>query len=221
MERIMAKKRNGPGRPGGQTNLSDSILDVAEVLFADKGFAGTAMRHVAEKIEANPALINYYFSNKENLFRAVFLRRAEKITEARMARLAELEAAGGYGIEDLVRAFLEPTAALLETPQGRSFLRLHSRLHMEPEEIAFDLRRQVYQVSTRAYAEAFAALLPGMPRRRVYHKVSLMVGAYLYAFSDTNRLGELTEGLGAQEEQDGLIEDVVAFVSAGMRAGQG
>ncbi|WP_226898557.1 TetR/AcrR family transcriptional regulator [Mangrovicoccus algicola] len=221
----MAKKRNGPGRPGGQTNLSESILDVAEQMFADNGFAGTAMRHVAERIGATPALINYYFSNKETLFRAVFLRRAEKITEDRMARLAALEAAGGYCVEDLVRAFLEPTAALLDTAQGRSFLRLHSRLHMEPEEIAFALRRQVYQASTRAYAEAFARLLPDLPPRRVYHRVSLMVGAYLYAFSDTNRLGELTEGIGDGPlpggEGDRMLQDVVEFVAAGMRASPG
>ncbi|MFV0243574.1 MAG: TetR/AcrR family transcriptional regulator [Qingshengfaniella sp.] len=216
---MRTKKRKGPGRPGGQKNLSDDILDIAELLFADLGYAGTSMRQVAERVGANPALINYYFSNKENLFRAVFLRRAAKISDERMHRLRLLQTAGTYGLEDLVRAFLEPSEVLRRDIQGRAFLRLHARMHMEPEEIAFDLRRQVYQDSTVAFAHAFASLLPGQPLKTVYHKVSLMIGAYLYAFSDTNRMNELTADLEDPGPSDHYLDDIVGFIAAGMRAG--
>ena len=71
-----ARPRGGrirrPGRPEGQTNLADNILDAAEVLFAESGYAGTTLRQVAERLAVTPAMIAYYFQNKDNLFRAVF-----------------------------------------------------------------------------------------------------------------------------------------------------
>lgn len=213
------KKRKGPGRPGGLSKLSDEILDVAEIMFADFGFAGTSMRQVAEVVEANPSLISYYFSNKENLFRAVFLRRGLKISEERVVRLEALEKKGNYTPRDLVRAFLEPPEKLRGSKQGRAFLRLHARMHMEPEEISYDLRRQVYQASTEAFASSFARLLPQLPLITIHHKISLMIGAYLYAFSDTNRLQEFCAPDWPKPAREQLLEDVIEFVTAGMIVG--
>lgn len=214
----MTRKRKGPGRPEGRSTLPDEILDVAETMFADLGYAGTSLRKVADTVQANPALINYYYSNKENLFGAVFLRRGLKITEERMQRLAELEESESYSVEQLVRAFLEPSERLRDTKQGRSFLRLHARLHMEPEEISYELRRKVYQESTLAYAQAFERLLPDIPRATIYHKISLMIGSYLYAFSDTNRLQELSDPTEISGAREHLLTDTVNFVTAGMLA---
>lgn len=215
----MTRIRKKPGRPEGQSTLPDQILDVAETMFAELGYAGTSLRQVAETVEANPALINYYYSNKENLFRAVFLRRGLKVSQQRMERLAALEAQGAFGVEDLVRAFLEPSEQLRDSDQGRAFLRLHARLHMEPEEISYELRRQVYHDSTQAYAKAFRQVLPHLSHAALSHKISLMVGSYLYAFSDTNRMREIAgndpESPGARED---LLNDTVAFVTAGMLA---
>ncbi|WP_353954658.1 hypothetical protein [Brucella pituitosa] len=61
---------------------------------------------------------------------------------------------------------------------------MHSRLHMEPEALAFELRSQVYDTTTRAYAEAFLAALPHLDAESVYMRMSLMIGSYLYTFSD-------------------------------------
>lgn len=213
--RARNRKPRRPGRPEGQTNLADNILDVAETLFAEMGHAGTTLRQVADRLDVTPAMIAYYFQNKDNLFRAVFLRRAESVSQARMERLAMLEEAGGYGVEDLVRAFVSPSAALSDSAQGRAFLRLHARLHMEPEELSYELRRQVYNESTRAYAHAFARLLPEMPMAEVFQRLSLLIGAYLYAFSGTSRLNELVES-SESDPYAGLLDTVIAFGTAGM-----
>lgn len=200
------------GRPEGQTNLADKILDAAELLFAQQGFSGTTLRQVADHLAVNPAMTAYYFKNKENLFREVFLRRGLEVASRRMERLVELERGTGYETRDLVRAFLEPSAVLMASVQGRAFLRLHARLHMEPEAFSFELRREVYDESTRAYVRAFCDILPDQDEAEVYQKMSLMVGAYLYAFSDTNRLKELAMTEAATEN---LLETTVAFVVGG------
>jgi len=204
-----------PGRPEGQTNLADEILNTAEVLFADLGYAGTTLRQVAETLGVNPALIAYYFQNKDNLFRSVFTRRGHRISEQRMERLTALEASKSFSAEDLVRAFIEPAAELYATPHGRAFLRLHARLHMEPEVLSFELRRLVYNESTRAYAHAFARFTPGLELHEVFQRMSLLIGSYLYAYSGTSRLDELV-GAQCKDATAGLLDSIVAFGTAGM-----
>lgn len=211
----VAPRNRRPGRPEGQTNLADEILDAAEALFAELGYAGTTMRQVADQLGVTPAMIAYYFQNKDNLFRNVFIRRGRRIASRRMERLAELQAQGGYGIEDLVRAFIQPSAELFGDEQGRAFLKLHARLHMEPEALSFELRSLVYDESTRAYAQAFAELLPGVSRREIFQRISLLIGAYLYAYSGTSRLDELL-GNADREVTEGMFETIVAFGTAGM-----
>lgn len=210
-----ARKLRRPGRPEGQTNLADSILDAAEIMFAEKGYAGTTLRQVAERLDVTPAMIAYYFQNKDNLFRAVFTRRGFGISQSRMEQLAALELAGGYDAEDLVRAFIQPAAALFDTVQGRAFLRLHARLHMEPEALSYELRSQVYNDSTRAFARAFSELMPDLDARQIFQRMSLLIGAYLYAFSGTSRLNELLEDE-VTDTGSGLLETAIAFGAAGM-----
>lgn len=43
------------------------ILEVARVLFSEKGFEGTSIREIAKIADVNVAAINYHFNNKENL----------------------------------------------------------------------------------------------------------------------------------------------------------
>lgn len=214
-----AKKKRGPGRPEGQTDLRERILDAAEIQFADLGYAGTSLRLVAEAVGVTSAMIAYYYENKENLFRAVFLRKGCRVAEARMANLDALRASGEQlTTRALVRAFLEPSVILRATPQDCAFLRLHSRLHMEPAQFAYDLRREVYDVSTRAYAAAFAQTLPHLDTARIYRRMSLMIGGYLYAFSDTNRLEELLPVDGSVGMDFDELDNIVAYATAGMEA---
>lgn len=213
-----AEKPRRPGRPEGQTNLADEILDAAEVMFAELGYSGTTMRQVAAKLGVTPAMIAYYFQNKDNLFRSVFLRRGEAISDGRMERLQQLQKKkADRTVEDLVRAFIEPAAELFENPQGRAFLRLHARLHMEPEALSFELRRTVYNESTHAYAQAFAELLPDLTLREIFQRLSLLIGAYLYAFSGTSRLGEFL-GQDEDDSHHGLAETIIAFGTSGMQS---
>src|ERR1700728_2212556 len=48
------------------------ILEVAVSLFCQRGFAGTTTREIARCAGVNPALVFYYFGNKERLYYVVF-----------------------------------------------------------------------------------------------------------------------------------------------------
>ncbi|MEI6753823.1 MAG: TetR/AcrR family transcriptional regulator [Paludibacter sp.] len=51
------------------------ILETAERLFLEKGFAMTSTTEIAKEIGCNQALIHYYFRTKENLFNIIFEKK--------------------------------------------------------------------------------------------------------------------------------------------------
>ncbi len=53
----------------------EAMLDVAEKLFADKGFDGVSTREIAKEANLNIAMIAYYFGSKEELLKEVLERR--------------------------------------------------------------------------------------------------------------------------------------------------
>jgi len=52
----------------------ENILDAAEALFAEKGFAETSMRSITSEAGVNLAAVNYHFGSKQKLIQAVFAR---------------------------------------------------------------------------------------------------------------------------------------------------
>ena len=215
-----APKRGRIGRPEGASgNVRETMLDAAEVTFADLGYAGTTLREVSQKANVTQALISYYFGSKFGLFEEVFLRRSRKISDARLDNLAALMARDAPPtVRDIVLAFLKPTLALRATPEGRAFIRLQSRLHTEPPEISYQLRNEAYDASTRAYVGALRKALPYLPEKDIYWRVTLMVGAYMYAFSDTHRLEQLAPDICNPDDADEILEQITAFVSGGLEA---
>lgn len=55
-----------------KSNTEQVILEAAEKLFLEKGFALTSTTEIAKHAGCNQALVHYYFRTKEKLFEAVF-----------------------------------------------------------------------------------------------------------------------------------------------------
>lgn len=53
-------------------NMEQLILETAEKLFLEKGFAVTSTTQIAREVGCNQALIHYYFRTKDNLFNTIF-----------------------------------------------------------------------------------------------------------------------------------------------------
>jgi AcrR family transcriptional regulator len=52
---------------GEKINIKKRILEVAEVLFAQRGYDGISIDEIAKEANINKSMIYYYFSNKEGL----------------------------------------------------------------------------------------------------------------------------------------------------------
>lgn len=57
------------------------ILDVAETLFAEKGFDGTSIRDISKMAKINVAMVSYYFGSKERLLESLMLFKTSGLKE--------------------------------------------------------------------------------------------------------------------------------------------
>ncbi len=55
-----------------EKNMENQILEVAEKLFIEQGFAKTTTAQIARVAGCNQALVHYYYRTKNNLFEKIF-----------------------------------------------------------------------------------------------------------------------------------------------------
>jgi AcrR family transcriptional regulator len=68
-----------PRRIGAEDSKTRAqLLDAAELLLLDEGYAAVTSRRVAAKAGLKPQLVHYYFRTMDDLFLEVFRRRAEE-----------------------------------------------------------------------------------------------------------------------------------------------
>jgi len=103
------KSDRARGRPADLASgeLQETLLDVAERLFSEKGFAATSVRELADTAGVNPALVHYYFGSKKKLLIAVMDRALLPVAK----RLAELKETGKASAANFTSLFFEMAAA--------------------------------------------------------------------------------------------------------------
>jgi AcrR family transcriptional regulator len=91
------------------------LLDAAERLMLEEGYAAVTSRRIASKAGLKPQLVHYYFRSMDDLFLAVFRRRAEQNLERHARALASdrpLRALWELSIDPRGTAFMMELVAL-------------------------------------------------------------------------------------------------------------
>jgi AcrR family transcriptional regulator len=76
-------------KTAARTAAEDALLDAAERLLVESGYARITTRRLAEEAGVNHGLVHYYFGSNENLL----VRALERFTEGLIERQRELYAA--------------------------------------------------------------------------------------------------------------------------------
>jgi len=202
-----------------EDDTSQRLLDAAEALFAEYGFAETSLRAITTQARANLAAVHYHFGSKDELLRAVFTRRLKVLNEERLARLTALETGGGLvTVEGVLAAFIEPSLRLRRAGvQGERFTRLLGRAQIEASEGLRDFLRDQYTPVLEQFQQTLIRLLPELPPGEIRWRLYFTVGAlsFTYAGSPSPRLL-----FTARESGDGawLQRELIRFLTAGLRA---
>ena len=180
-----------------QPDTVTRILDTAEVLFAERGFAETSLRNITSKAKVNLAAVNYHFGSKKSLIQAVFARYLDPFTVRFHASLDELEA--DYQGEVIpLEALLETMArSVLEVPAERHSLKVFMRLlGLAYSQAQGHLRRYIQEeygsVFTR-FTELVRRATPELPDAERFWRLHFMLGTVIFTFSGLDALRDIAE----------------------------
>lgn len=177
---------------GRDTSSRDKILEVAEALYARRGFAGVGMREVAEAAGLGKSSLFHHFRSKVQLYLAVLERVLGRIDD----RLAAVLASDGSPAAKLDRWTDALVDALAEQPASA---RLLLRALFEEDEFDTEDWSEGQAVDQRleSLLTGISALLHEGMRAGVFrqastpHVVQTLIGAAIYHFAS----GELGESL--------------------------
>lgn len=206
-----------------QSETVERILDAAEHLFAEKGFAETSLRLITSKAGVNLAAVNYHFGSKKALIQAVFTRFLDPFVTSLEQELDRHEQAGNP--EQSLEELLEMLVRLVLAVKPRSghdlstFMRL---LGLAFSQSQGHLRKYLGEVYGRVFKRYMTLVLrsaPELPVNVLFWRVHFMLGSAAFTLSSMKALkamGETEYGHRAGTEE--ILRQMVPFFAAGMRA---
>ena len=194
------------------TNTRERILDAAESLFIEHGFAATSVGAIATHAGVNLAATNYHFGSKKGLFSAVFQRRIEPVNESRLQRLAALQHEAQVGkrqltIRSILESFFEP---LRHVDPGVPAL--IGRMYGEPESLIRPILEETFHEVATAFHGALSQVLPQLPAEEIRWRFHFMIGSMIH-------LLQMHAPLGSESTHDAFTSGVprlINFVEAGL-----
>lgn len=194
------------------------ILDAAERLFAERGYAAVALKDVVRAARVNGAAVNYHFGDKRNLYRKVIERGLRSREQA-----APLEAVGEANLaaDERLRNFVRNLMVqLLDDSASSKMSRLFLREAIEPT-VAF--ARAVDELPKRQLSildGIVGALMKKKASRTLVRRISLSIlGQCVYYRYAENILRRTDPRLRYSAATiHALAEHIHAFSLAGIRA---
>ena len=135
-----ARRRSDPA------DTRSALLDGAEALLLEEGYASVTSRRVAERSGANSALIRYYFGSMDGLFVELFRRGAEQGLERQAAALQSPQPL--WALWDMLRDHINNKRTL----EFFALANHRSAVHAEVVEYSARYRRQQLDILAEVLA---------------------------------------------------------------------
>jgi TetR/AcrR family transcriptional regulator, regulator of cefoperazone and chloramphenicol sensitivity len=195
------------------------LLDVAERLFAARGFAATSVRDITTAAGCNLAAVSYHFGSKLGLYAEVMRRRFSSLRERRLAGIREARPDNrDDALESVLRAFalafLEP---LLADGQGRLVTELLAREMLDPQLPTEMFWQEIAGPVRDALSAALRGVAPALREGDARLCVLSIVGQLVQA-THNRRLAETGAVPADVPTLMDNVEHVVRFSAAGVRA---
>lgn len=190
------------------------ILDAAESLFIERGFAATSLRAIASLADVNLAATHYHFGSKEALFEATIHRRVSPINQARLQALDQLERSSSLlNVEAILAAFFKP---FIQGDVPALVPQLIGRIYGEPASFTKPLLEREFGMVAGRFTSALAKALPEVEETELRWRFHFMIGAMIQVLSFGAPLG-MKEFIDMHQEG---IKQLQSFAVAGFLQAQ-
>ncbi len=161
--------RTPRSRAVAEGDTKTRLLDAADRLFIEHGAEQMSLRAVTGLAAVNIAAVNYHFGGKERLLAAVLARRLDPLNAERLALLEACERAfpgDSLSCEHLLAAMFVPALRQANEagPEALMRLRFLGRAYSDSAPFTVEFLRQRYDATGARFVEAFARVLPDLPR---------------------------------------------------------
>lgn len=200
----------------------DRILDTAEQLFAEHGFAETSLRSITSKAGVNLAAVNYHFGSKKALIQAVFARFLDPFMERLECRLNELEASRqDLDLEQTLELLVNEVLA--EPASGRhnlsTFMRLMGLAYSQNQGHLKKYLTDTYSPVFSRYFNLLVKACPHLPPADMFWRTYFVLGSAVFSMSGAKALLAIAErDYGIQDDVPTILRRMVPFMAAGLRA---
>ena len=207
-----------------QSETVERILDAAEQLFAEKGFAETSLRLITGKAGVNLAAVNYHFGSKKSLIQAVFTRFLNPFVVSLEQELDRNEQAGSpeQSLEELLEMLVRLVLAL-KPRSGNDLSTFMRLLGLAFSQSQGHLRKYLGEVYGKVFERYMTLVLrstPELPVHVLFWRVHFMLGSVAFTLSSMKALKAMGETeYGHRASTDGILRQMVPFFASGMRAG--
>jgi AcrR family transcriptional regulator len=195
-------------------DTKEKILDTAERLIGEQGYAATSLRQVIAEAGVNLAAVHYHFGSKEELLDAVVVRKAAPVNESRLARLDRVEAEAGSGpleVEKVLESFFIPAAEMAR--RSPEFVRLIGR--MLTEGMMPRIVERHFQAAGLRFVNALRRATPELPQEELMWRIHFTVGAMAHAVCGAPIFPRMA---GDPADLEPRMKRLVTFLGAGFRA---
>lgn len=196
-----------------------AILDSAEAVFAEEGYAGAKTRAIVERAGVTLGLLHYHFGSKEQLYLAAFRRRAGQINGR---RLAMLEAAGlNPSLEEVIDSFLRPAVEISRQALGfaggtRHYGSLLANVSSGGDERSRMLTAEAFDPIARKYIAAIQKALPTITHASAARGYLHAVAISISLMSATGRGQDLSSQEDFEADTEQVIKHAKTFICAGL-----
>jgi AcrR family transcriptional regulator len=198
----------------GEGGRREAILRAAERVFAQEGYHGTTMRHIAAEAGVKLSLVVYHFTSKLGLFVAIFEDR-QYVNEQRLEQLHAIpDLRADDAVEQIVGAFVDPVLALHDDPNDIWFAKLVLREAGDPSNIQRPVLAELFDPMAREFIEAMREALPDKPDGFYHWAYLFSVGALTQSASD-GRVNNLTQKPHTNEKDELLRSYIIAALRHG------
>ena len=202
-------------------STKQKILDAAEQLFAERGFADTSLRTITGVAEVNLASVNYHFGSKKELIKAVMDRYLSVFMPAAEQALLQQLAMPKGNLHQVFGCFVAPLMTLtrVHARGPEVFLQLLGRGYIDNQGFLRWFIINHYGSVLSHFNQAIQAAAPHLSAADLFWRLHFTLGTLVFTMASSDALRDIAQtDFNEEIDIEGLVYKLIPYLAAGVAA---